>query len=695
MARRKKALSKFSRKMQKKLLVVFSIISVALIGLIGRLMYIEHTSGEKYEKIVLSQQEYDSTTIPYRRGDIVDTKGTVLATSTDVYNVILDCKVLNSDEEDIEPTIEALVQCFPDLDAQTLRGLVEGSPNSQYNILEKRVPYDQIQPFIAMQEDTENYPNINGVWFEKEYIRNYPYGSIGSSVIGFTTSGNVGMAGLENSYNDVLNGVNGREYGYLNSDNNFQKTIKAAVDGNVVVSTIDLNIQSIVEQKIAQFQIDNANVAREGAGSLHTAVLVMNPQNGEVLAMAYYPNYDSSNPRDLSAYYTQEQIDAMTDEEKLDVLNGLWKNFCITETFEPGSTAKPFTVAAGLETGTLTGNEVYYCDGYEIVSGHQIHCVNQSGHGTETIREAIMNSCNDALMQMSYSIGVDNFAQYQKIFGFGLKTNIDLPGEARTDSLIYTKDNMTAVDLASNAFGQNFNTTMIQLGSAFCSLINGGNYYQPHVVKKITDADGNTIESFENTLIKQTVSESTSETIKGYLYSTVSEGGTGKYAKVDGYSMGGKTGTAEKIPRDKENYLVSFIGYAPQENPQIMVYVIIDEPNAESQPHSSFAQGVAQQIFAEVLPYLNIYPDEPLTSEETPQESGTAEPPQTAEEGAQEGAENPTGEEGTGETAPEGSASQEEMSEGTTDTPASDIAEQGAEGDGTVVTDDIGIISQE
>lgn len=672
--------------MQKKLLIVFSLISVTLIGLIGRLMYIEYTSGAKYEKIVLSQQEYDSSTIPYRRGDIVDTKGTILATSTDVYNVILDCKVLNNDEKKIEPTITALVQCFPDLNADELRQLIQNEPNKQYNVLEKRLPYDQIQGFVTLQEDKKNNPDIDGVWFEKEYIRKYPYGSIGSSVIGFTTSGNVGMAGIENSYNSTLNGINGREYGYLNSDNNFEKTIKAAEDGNVVVSTIDLNIQSIVEEKVAQFQIDNANVAREGAGSKHTAVVVMNPQNGEVLAMAQYPNYDSSNPRDLSAYYTQEQIDAMSDDEKLDALNGLWQNYCLTETYEPGSTAKPFTVAAGLETGTLSGDETYLCDGSELVSGSTIHCVNRNGHGLEGIREALMNSCNDALMQMSYAIGVDNFVEYQKIFGFGQKTNIDLPGEARTDSLIYTRDSMTAVDLATNSFGQNFNTTMIQMSGAFCSLINGGYYYQPHVVKKITDEDGNTIQTMDNTLIKQTVSEATSEKIKGYLYSTVSEGGTGKYAKVNGYSMGGKTGTAQKIPRGQGNYLVSFIGYAPQEKPQLMVYVIVDEPNAEDEAHSSYAQGIAQEIFAETLPYLNIYPDEPMAAE-MPVNPTLPEAKQQAIEAANAAA--------SGQQADAAVPDQTQAEEGTTDTPSSDIAEQGAATTGPAVTNDVDVVTSE
>lgn len=690
MAKKKRILTKFSKKMQKKLLVVFSLISVALIGLIGRLMYIEYTSGEKYEKIVLSQQEYDSTIIPYRRGDIVDTKGTILATSTDVYNVILDCKVLTNDEKNLEPTIAALVQCFPDLNSETLHQLVKENPNKQYNVLLKKLPYETVQPFIELQEDSENNPNIKGVWFEKEYIRKYPYGSIGSSVIGFTTSGNVGMAGIENSYNSTLNGINGREYGYLNSDNNFEKTIKNAKDGNVVVSTIDLHIQSIVEQKIAQFQADNTNVAREGSGSKNTAVLVMNPQNGEILAMAQYPNYDSSNPRDLSAYYTPEQLAGMSDEDKLNALNALWQNYCVTHTYEPGSTAKPFTVAAGLETGTLTGNETYLCDGSEQISGHTIHCVNRNGHGMETIREAMMNSCNDALMQMSYSIGVDNFVEYQKVFGFGQKTNIDLPGEGRTDSLIYTADNMTAVDLATNSFGQNFNTTMVQLGSAFCSIINGGNYYQPHVVKKITDANGNAIETKDDMLIKQTISETTSETLKGYLYSTVSEGGTGKYAKVNGYSMGGKTGTAQKVPRGQGNYLVSFIGYAPQEKPQLMVYVVVDEPNAEDEAHSSYAQGIAKDIFAEVLPYLNIYPDQPLIPEEEMPVNPTlpaARQQAQAAAAAENGGEQPQTD---GQQTDEVPAEQSEAS----DAPATDVAEQGAQTPAEVVTDDVSVVNE-
>lgn len=642
-----KKIAKFSKKMQKKLVVLFVIIALLLLGLIVRLMYIEHTSGKKYEKKVLSQQKYDSTVIPYQRGNITDCKGTILATSVDVYNVILDCKVLNSDSADIDPTIDALITCFPQLNETDLRNLITDKPKSQYNVLAKKLSYEEIQAFEDMQAaekeasdkksgDAEKKGKINGVWFEKEYQREYPYGSLASAVVGFTTSGNLGMNGVENSYNSVLNGTNGREYGYLNSDSNFEKTVIDTQNGNDVTLTIDANIQKIVEDKIAAFEEEYRDAAREGAGSKHVGVIVMNPQNAEVLAMANYPNYDSSNPRDLSAYYTQEEIDAMDDDAELDALNQLWSNFCITYTYEPGSTVKPFTVACGLDTGTLDPNRTFICDGYETISGHDIHCVNTNGHGLETVEDALKNSCNDALMQMSYDIGPENFSKYQQIFGFGTKTNIDLPGEARTDSLIYTEDQLSTINLATNSFGQNFNVTMIQVASAFCSIINGGNYYQPHVVKKITDENGNVIQEDNGTLLKKTVSSSTSELLKQYLYATVSDG-TGKYAKVPGYSMGGKTGTAQKLPRGQGNYLVSFIGFAPVDNPQLLVYVVVDEPNAEEEFHSTFAQEIAKGIFEETLPYLNIYPDEDIvvTEETDPAEApadGTTDVPDSAPE---------------------------------------------------------------
>lgn len=651
MRRKRNTINKFLRKMRMKLMVLFLLVVAFLIALIGRLMYIEHTSGDKYEKIVLSQQGYDSRIIPYRRGDIVDAKGTVLATSLDVYNVVFDCNVLNQQEKEvIDATVAAVASCFEEITTEDLYRRLKERPESQYEVLLKKLPYEKVQPYVELlskedekdskkEDDTEEKAEINknAIWFEKEYVRNYPYGSLAASVIGFVSGGNVGTVGLENYYNSTLNGINGREYGYLNSDNNFEKTIRTAKDGNTIVTTIDAHMQSVVEEKLLKFHEEHVNGYVTGDGYLHAAAIVMNPQNGEIYAMAKYPGFDLNNPRDASAYFKEEELADLNEEQKMDLLNKRWENFCVTYTYEPGSTIKPMTVACGLETGTLNGSESYLCDGLETINGQEVHCVSRAGHGIETVEKAIMDSCNDALMQMSYSIGADHFQKYLNIFGFGQKTGIDLPGEER--GLLIDKPK--TLDLATNSFGQNFNCTMIQLAGAFSSLINGGQYYQPHVVKKILDAEGNTIETVKPVILKETVSQETSDLVKSYLYATVSEG-TGGEAKVDGYSMGGKTGTAQKYPRDAKTYLVSFIGYAPQENPQLVIYVIIDEPNVKEQAHSNYAQSVVKEILEEILPYMNMYPDE--------------EKKQTDEDGTQEG-EEPQGE---GETGQEGEASQEE-----------------------------------
>ena len=603
--------------MRTKLIVLFSVFLVVLCGLIGVLTYIESTSGDKYEKKVLSMQSYDSKTIPYQRGDIIDSSGTVLATSVAVYNVILDCSQMTYKEDFIEPTIQALVQCFPELKEEDLRTYAKDKKDSKYIVLAKKLPYDAIQKFVELEDKTDKKgnkvnPNIKGVWFEKEYQRGYPYKTLAASVIGFTSSGNVGTSGLENYYDDVLNGVNGREYGYLNSDSDFEKTVIPAQDGNNLVISIDSNIQSIVEKKIQEFNDAYRDNYYEGNGSADTAVIIMNPQNGEVLAMADYPEFDPNDPRDLSSLYSKKELKNMTDDETMDILNGLWQNYCVTATYEPGSVQKPFTVAAGLETGTINDKMTFLCDGGEVFDGQKVSCVNRNGHGVETVREALMDSCNDALMQMSYKIGKENFLEYQSDFGFGQKTGIDLPGEANTSTLVYTEDTIKKIDLATNAFGQNYNCTMIQMASAFGSLVNGGTYYQPHLVTKITDASGNTVLTIEPKAVKQTVSESTSDKIRNYLYDVVSKG-TANTAKVDGYSMGGKTGTAQKIPRKDRKYLVSFMGFAPYDNPQLVIYCVVNEPNVADQSHSYFAQNIVSEILEEVLPYMNIYPDEELT----------------------------------------------------------------------------------
>ncbi len=341
--------------------------------------------------------------------------------------------------------------------------------------------------------------------------------------------------------------------------------------------------------------------------------------------MANYPNFDLSNPRSLEGRYTKEEIEAMSEEETTDALNKLWRNFCISDTFEPGSTQKPLTIAAGLDCGRLNETDTFVCDGIEEVADKKLRCVSRSGHGLETLQGALMDSCNDTLMQIVRKMGKEEFCRYQSIFGMGRKTNIDLPGEARTDTLVRTVEQTNSVDLASSSFGQNFNCTMIQMISAFSSLINGGNYYKPHIVSKITDQNGNTVEEIKPELLKQTISKETSDQIKEYLYEVVNKG-SASVAKVPGYSMGGKTGTAEKQPRRNGNYLVSFIGYLPQEKPEYVIYVVIDTPNqsteGEAQAHSTFAQNLAREILEEILPYMNIFKDEQI-DEDAPKKKDT------------------------------------------------------------------------
>lgn len=532
----------------------------------------------------------------------MDRNGTKIATSERVYNVILDVEVMLSDKDNVEPTIRVLNECFG-IEEEKVRKVIEESPSSRYSILLKGVNYETAQKFEKIDEDEENYPNVAGIWLEDDYIRRYPYNTLASDVIGFTVNGNLGSNGIEAAYNSILNGADGREYGYLDEDLTFERTVKEPDNGNTVVSTIDLQVQSIVEKHILAFNETYRDGFTTGEGSKNTAVIVMNPQNGEILAEASYPNYDLNQPRDLTKYYTEEEIAAMSDEDKLNKYNQLWNNFCVSEFYEPGSTFKPFTIAAGLEIGTLTGDEGYTCGGMLHIGDHDIHCSNRDGHGPQSLKRSLENSCNVALMHIGQSMGKEEFCRYQKLFGFGEYTGIDLPGEAL--GLLYDVEDMDPASLATNSFGQNFNVTMTQLSASFCALINGGNYYKPHVVRQIWDENGNLIENKNPVLLKRTISKETSDIVKDYMLGVVEEG-TGAKAAVEGYDVGGKTGTAEKQPRGNKKYLVSFIGYAPQENPEVVVYAVIDEPNVAEQASSAYAMQLASDIMKEIFPYLGI-----------------------------------------------------------------------------------------
>ncbi len=588
----------FGRKMQMKIGVLFVGIILILFALCIKILYINSTKGQDYTVKVLSQQNYSSTVIPFKRGDILDRNGGTLATSVKVYNLILDPKVMLSDKKYLDPTIEALTGCFG-YDENELRTLISENSSKSYLVYEKKLSYDDIESFVNIMNDTENNPNIKGVWFETEYERKYPYSSLACHVLGFTSSGNVGTWGIEEYYDSYLDGVDGREYGYVNNDNIMEKITKASKDGNNVVSTIDLNLQTIVEKYIAQWKTE---YNPENIG-----VILMNPQNGEIYAMASDVTYDLNNPRDISAYYTAEEIAAMNDEQTLEAMNQMWRNYCLSDSFEPGSTFKPFTVAAALEEGIIKEDQTFVCDGSESVGGWTIGCHKRTGHGTINVRQAVAYSCNDALMQIGSAMGVNLFANYQSRFNFGQKTGIDLPGEASCAGLLYTADNMKPVDLAVCSFGQSFNVTMVQLAAGFCSLINGGYYYQPHVVKEIVNTQGGIIEEVGSEPVKQTVTQSTSDIVKDGMVECV-ESGTGKKAAIQGYIIGGKTGTAQKLPREEEKYILSFIGFAGYENPELVCYVVVDNAATDNQA-SYITTTLFNSIMSEALPYLNIFPD--------------------------------------------------------------------------------------
>lgn len=652
-------------KMKRKLALLFVVIVLILIGIFSWLVYIIRVSGEQYTRKVLAQQDTNSILLPYKRGDIYDRNGTILATSEKVYNLILDPAVLLENQSDlpekdcVEPTLEALVTYF-EQDRTELNRIMEEKKTSHYVVLEKQLTKDQVSEFEeAMGEDGSK---IMGVWLEDSYIRRYPYNTLACNVIGYTVAGNVGQYGIEQQYSEVLNGEDGRSYNYLNEDLEREKNVRAATDGDSVMSTIDITLQEIVEKAIADFQEKYRDAYREGDGSYTTAAIMMDPNNGEILAMASNRKYDLNNPYDVVAngLYTAEEAENLSEEERLNALNELWRNYCISDTYEPGSTAKPITVAAALETGTVHDGDTFLCDGKKNVAGTDIWCAKKAGHGVITLEGSIVLSCNDALMQIAEKLGESNFSRYQNMFNLGLRTNIDLPGEARTDSLIYYANEnapsenlvMRSTDLATNSFGQNFNVTMIQMASAFSACINGGYYYKPHVVKKIMDSNGGTVENVDSVLLRTPVSSKTSALLRRYLYNTMygepdanGNGATAKTARIAGYALGGKTGTAEMIPRDKINYLVSFMGFAPADHPEVLLYVIVDRPNAEKQYSSSFAQELWKNIMKEALPYLNIYPTEEIP--EDMREEVEAEQAAAAEEEGQP-------EEDPEETIPEG-----------------------------------------
>ena len=596
--RRRKPIKRLNNAMKKRTIFACAFIALLFVILIGRLVYFSIFKNNLYKRQVLSQQNYSSQTLPYKRGDILDRDGNILATSQKMYTLILEPKNIVRSEKIQKATIKALHK-YMNLDEDLLLKFVKKHKNSYYSVYKDELSYSDIadlKTFLA----SDKAKNVSGIVFSEKYKRRYPNQSLASQVIGFVSNGSIGTGGIEQYYNSTLSGVDGRKYKYLNEELEQDSSVVEPENGKTVVSTIDSNIQKLAEEQLSKFE--------KKYGSKGSSILVMNPNNGEIYAMANSTSFNLEAPRDdknLLKKYSQKKINKMSEKQKTKAFNEIWKNPIVSNTFEPGSTYKPFTVAAGLEEGILKGDETYFCDGYQKVGTHTIHCSHRDGHGLITLSQSISLSCNDALMQIAEKEGKNVFSKYQKNFNFGKKTGIDLPGEAQTASLLHDAKDMTAADLATSSFGQSFNCSMIQMASSFCSLINGGYYYKPHVVKQLRSSTGAVVSNIEPTMVKQTISKETSDKLKKYMKETV-ESGTGTKAKMKDYTVGGKTGTAQKIPRSAGTYIVSFCGFAPVENPQVVVYVVIDEIQKESQTNTGLAVEVAKNVLKGSLKELNV-----------------------------------------------------------------------------------------
>ena len=605
--RRRGKPKRFSRKMCITVFLVFCVCLFTFGVLLFKIYRINSKDGDRYRKEALSQQSYTNTVLNYQRGDVKDRNNTTLAVSVRKYDLVLEPRTLGKDEKKKQATVDAIAKTFG-VASSVVEEVIQKKPNSMYEHIDglKELPAKKVDKFKKQIKKER----LEGVWFEEVYKRNYPLKTVGASIIGFMNSNNQGTYGVEEQYNSVLNGTTGREYGYFDSNMNLQRTIKEAKDGNSVVLTIDANVQKIIEDEIADFQ-------KNGTGAKTIAMMVMNPKNGEILAMASNSTFDLNDPQNLASMYSEQKIAAMTDKEKNENLLSMWSNFCVGSAYEPGSTFKPFTIAAALDENIISGKSTFQCNGVKKVADREIHCSNRNGHGMLDLRHALMESCNAALMDIGLGLGRNKFSKYNKLYGFGQRTGVDLPGE--TSGLIHTKEELNPVELATSSFGQTQTVTMVQMLSGFSSLINGGNYYQPHFVKEIQNSNGDVVKTIDPVIVKRTTSEDTSSKLRSYLKSTVEEG-TAAPAQVKGYSIGGKTGTAEKRPVSAKKYLVSFIGCEPAEDPEVAYYVIIDEPHVKDQAHSTYATEFSSKVMKRVLPFLGQYASSSQTKQDAKQE---------------------------------------------------------------------------
>lgn len=562
---------------RKKVMIVFVAVFFIMMFLIGRLVYLMIFCSEYYGNKAenLHERERD---IKAARGKLLDANGTVLATNKSVCTI----SVIHNQIEEPEKVIEMLVREL---------GIPEETARKR---VEKVSSIERVKTNVAKETgDAIRAYGLSGVKVDEDYKRYYPYGTLASKVLGFTGADNQGILGLEVKYDEYLQGTNGKILTLTDARGieieNARESRLEPVNGYDLCLSLDRNIQMYCEQAAKKV------CTKKSADSV--SVIVMNPQNGELMAMVNYPEFDLNDPFTLVGD-TGESVSA---EEKQNLLNKMWRNQCISDTYEPGSTFKIITAAAALEEGVVKLDDAFFCPGYKIVEDRRIRCARTTGHGAETFETGIMNSCNPVFMELGERLGAENFVGYFKQFGLLSKTNIDLPGEAGT--IMHKTENIGPVELATISFGQSFQITPIQLVTTVSSIINGGTRVTPHFGVSVQDADGNTAKTFSYETHENICTAETSETMRYLLEKVVSEG-TGKNAKIEGFSIGGKTATSQTLPRSDHKYISSFLGFAPADNPQVLVLVVINNPQGIYYG-GTIAAPVAKEIFENILPYLD------------------------------------------------------------------------------------------
>ncbi|WP_394266524.1 penicillin-binding transpeptidase domain-containing protein [Anaerotignum sp.] len=576
----------------------------------GRVLYMKVVHGAEYEAAAKNQQinRYDIT-IPPNRGSILDRNNQVLAISTTVYNVALDslqlAEVAQQYPEEQEKTLTTLCEYFPELDYNILKQYVTVNPETGELYMNNHWKYLVKGIDRSVKEELEAL-NLKGVYFEKSSKRSYPLNSSACHLIGFTRGD--AQWGLEGYYNSYMEGTPGRSFILYNGADSVVHQDYDAKDGDTIITTIDYNIQKIAEEVVAE-------TAAEWPAK-NVAAMVMDPYTGEVYAMAESHSFDLNNPNEIPEWETDitytENWDQLSAEEQVNYLNTMWKNFCVSDTYEPGSIFKPITVAAGLEEGVITPNSSFPCSGHTDIGGFRIWCHLRSGHGTINIEQIMAQSCNMGVIQIANLLGADKFYEYQREFGFGDYTGIDLPGEAAGQ--LHSKESIGPTELATMSFGQTFNCTSIQSMAAFSALINGGNLVRPHVVSQIVDADGNVVMQNDTEVVRRVISEKTSAYMRTALKATV-ENGLAKKLKIDGYSIGCKTGTAQEGPRTRNDlWTLSNMSYFPAENPKYLVFTVINQP-------SDYVEGVqtptpmTKKLIEGIIKYDNLEPTQPVEDE--------------------------------------------------------------------------------